>query len=678
MRRIASEILIAGCLALVTLVVYWPACDNRFVNFDDNVYVTENSQLRLGLTWSGFAWAFSTFHAANWHPVTWISFLVDYQLAGLNPTGYHATNVVLHALNAILVFFALRALTRTVWPSAFIAALFALHPLHVESVAWVSERKDVLSTLFWMLALLAYAWYAAAPSLARYLPVVCVFALGLMAKPMLVTLPFVLLLLDFWPLRRTPLPFWEKTPLFLMAAASCVVTCYAQAEWNSFQSLHDLSLRTRLANALVSYARYIEQMLCPVSLCAYYPYSAASLSTGRVVLAAALLFGVTIIAIREARRRPYLLVGWFWYLGTLVPVIGVVQVGVQALADRYTYVPLIGLFLMLAFSLAEGASSLRRPASLVAVPLAILIACGVRSFSQIGYWHDSVTLWTHVLEVAPDNSLAQYNLGIEFEKRRNPELAAEHYAAALAIDPKHPGAHTNLGVILADLGYLDEAIRQYRAALKTAPDYAEAHNNLGTALAREQKYDEAIEHLQAAVAIRPDYANAYQNLGFAYLHRESWTDAVAALSRSVGLQPDNVQSHCWLGLALGESGEVEASSAQYQVASRLDANWVNSASRTAWLVATDPDPRRRNGRTALLFAKAACQANGYQDRKCLDALAAAYAECGDFDRAASAARKALGDSSTSWSNRASDAIQARLRLYERGQPFRDSARAASP
>jgi protein O-mannosyl-transferase len=677
MRHIPLEWFVGSCLVLATLAVFRPACDSGFVNFDDNIYVTENPNLSLGLTGRGVVWAFTTFHAGNWHPLTWLTFLSEYQLGGLNPHVYHATNVALHVLNVLLVFVVWRRLTGAVWPSALVAALFALHPLHAESVAWISERKDVLSTLFWMLTLLAYSRYVTAPSWKWYLLVLALFALGLMAKPMLVTLPLVLLLLDYWPLQRRPVPVREKIPLFLVAAASCVATVYAQAQWSSIQSLQHFPFWTRLGNAVVSYATYIDQTLWPAGLASFYPHPGAALSVPRVAVAAALLAGITTIVLLSARRRAYLLVGWLWYVGTLVPVIGLVQVGEQARADRYTYVPLIGIFVMLSWGLADFVSPTRKRGtpvvfcghrSLAAAVLAgfILLSLGWVTNRQIAYWHDSITLWSHALDVDPANALAHYNLGIALEKEGKPDIAVQHYTATLEIQPSHAGAHTNLGVLLAERGFVDDAIQHYRAALKAEPGYAEAENDLGTALGQRDQLDEAIGHLQHAVALQPGYANAHYNLGFAFLQQARWPDAASALRRAVDLQGANVRFRCGLALALYESGLVQEAQAEYREAFRQDPSWIGRARRDAWRLSTAADPRAREGRIAVLLALQVCEATDQPDSDSLDLLAAAYAERKRFDEAVATARKAVAAATP---DRA-DAIRERLRLYERGKPFR--------
>jgi Flp pilus assembly protein TadD len=639
------EILAGLLLAGLTAVAFAPSLANDFVNYDDPEYVTNNRWVQSGLTPEGVAWAFTTTHAANWHPLTWLSLELDHQLFGPAPWGYHLTNLLLHAANVLVLFAALRRLTGAVGRSALVAALFAVHPLHVESVAWVSERKDVLSTLFGMLTLLGYARYAERPGPGRYLLVLVPFALGLLAKPMLVTLPFVLLLLDYWPLGRMkseirnpksqtisnpeiPIPkpggvgvsgfgfrvwhlfrisdfgfrIFEKLPLFALAAVSCAVTLYAQRQ--AMPALAALPFGYRVVNAVTAYAGYVGKMLGPLRLAVLYPYPRGWLLRD-LVPAGVLLLAVSGLALGSARRRPYLLVGWLWYLGTLVPVIGLVQVGKQQMADRYTYFPLIGLFLILVWAVADLAA--RRP-SLRALPAAlaalVLAVCVVLTWRQAATWRDSASLWNQALRATTDNSDAHLQVGSLLEARGQPGQAVEHFRRAVSLAPDDPLARLGLGVALSRLGgqadeaavHLTEALRldprlgkahhalgaalellgkpgearqEYEAALRLGPGDAALHNDLGAVCYKFGDYEEARRQFAAAVGLDPRLSEPHNNLGIVLLERGKVAAAEEEFAAALGADPDNALAHCNRGRALARLGRSDEAADEYRAALRL-------------------------------------------------------------------------------------------------------------
>jgi Tfp pilus assembly protein PilF len=540
-----SKRVLVACLILIaaTVIVYAPVRHFGFVRWDDPDYVTDNVPVARGLTWQGAAWAFTSAHAANWHPVTWLSYMLDVQLHGMNAGPQHVTNLVLHVLNAVLLFGVLYRMTAAWGRSLFVAGLFAVHPLHVESVAWISERKDVLSTLFWMLTMWAYVIYVRRPGWRRYLPVAALFALGLMAKSMLVTLPFVLLLLDFWPLRRAG---WvrlvrEKLPLFVLAALSSVVTFVVQRHVGAVAGFERFPLVLRLTNALASYLGYIGKMLWPARLAAFYPLS-VRIPVLQASLGALLLTAVTIVAIRAGRRHGYFLVGWLWYVGTLIPVIGLVQVGRQSMADRYTYVPLIGLFLIAAWGAPELVGRWRY--GRIALPAAaacVLLACAVLARAQVGNWSDSASLWQHALEVTEDNYVAHNNFGAVLLKQGETGEALPHIVEALRIKPDFADAHNNLGMVQVQQGKLDEAIPHFIKALRIDPDFAEAQYNLGTILVRQGKLDEAAQRFAEAVRIKPDFMEAQNNLGGVLMRQGKLDEAVQRLAEALRINPDSVE-----------------------------------------------------------------------------------------------------------------------------------------
>jgi predicted negative regulator of RcsB-dependent stress response len=518
-------------LVLATAAVYWPVRHFGFVNYDDQSYVYENPHVQRGLSLEGIAWSFSTDSEANWHPLTWLSHMLDCQLFGLNAGGHHLVNLLFHLVSTLLLFHILSRMTAAPWRSAFVAALFALHPLHVESVAWIAERKDVLSALFWMLTMWAYVRYAETLHASRsslgvwYGLSLFFFTLGLMAKPMLVTLPFVLLLLDYWPLGRTR---WtdsvtgekekvtlgrlllEKLPFFALTIVSCGLTLWAQRAGGAVESVEHLPISGRIANALVSYARYLGKAFWPDGLAVFYPFEKLPLEG--IMGAGAILLGVSIWAVWNVRRKPPFVVGWLWYLGTLVPVIGLVQVGSQAMADRYSYLPLIGVFIMMAWSLPNSVMERPRLRLLVAVAAVVLLSiCAVLSRRQLSYWQNSITLFEHALAVTGPNDVAHLNLGNAFLTTGRIPDAIAHYEQALRVKPAE--AHGNIGSALMRLGRVQEAIGHFEQALLAKPDYAEAHYNLGLALAQLGNLSEAIKHWEQALQIKPDYAEAHYNLG---------------------------------------------------------------------------------------------------------------------------------------------------------------------
>ncbi len=513
-----SALLLALVLTLVTLAVYWQVQGHAFVTFDDYQYVVENPHVRHGLTLHGVVWAFTTGYASNWHPLTWLSHMLDCTLYGLNPKGHHFNNLLLHVANALLLFWVLRRMTAALWRSAFVAALFALHPLHVESVAWVAERKDLLSTLFWMMTMGAYVLYVERPGVGRYLSTLLLFALGLMAKPMLVTLPFVLLLLDYWPLgRRHQSPLWlirEKLPFLAFTTISSLITFSVQKNWGSV--IFILPLKDRIANTLVSYVTYIGKMIWPANLACLYPHPLDTLPTWQVVGSLLLLLSISILVVRARGRRPYLPVGWFWYLGTLVPVIGLVQVGPQAMADRYTYVPLIGLFLMIAWTADDISVTWRSfERTLHTLAAASLCCLGMLSLLQTRHWKDTIALFQHNIRVTDNNHLAHFHLARNLERHGELRDSLNHFYEALRIRPDFSLGHYAIGNVLSQLGDVDAAIEHLSRALELDPNLRCVHNNLGCLLIRQGQTKAAIYHFTEALRIDPGDEKARRNLDIA-------------------------------------------------------------------------------------------------------------------------------------------------------------------
>jgi tetratricopeptide (TPR) repeat protein len=558
-KRDVRALGIAVGLAALVLAIYGRLHGHEFLILDDDQYITNNGHVRLGLSAEGFRWAFTHVHAANWHPLTWLSHMSDWELFGAEPAGHHLVSVALHAANAVLLFFVWRTMTGALVPPSLVAALFAIHPLHVESVAWAAERKDVLSGLFWMTTLLAYAWYARRPGAGRYVTVLLSLAFGLMAKPMLVTLPFVLLLLDVWPLGRWPRPglaadrprfparrpgilLLEKVPMLVLAAASSVLAVTAQHVGGSVSTFVSVPLGMRLANAVVSYAAYLGKGLWPARLAYFYPHPAEAIRLPVTFLVATavsalLLAALTFFALR-ARSRPYLAVGWLWYLGTLVPVIGLVQVGGQAMADRYTYLPLIGIYVAVAWGLRDLIT--RRPAWVRGLATAVVLALAVLavvSWRQAGTWKTNRTLFEHALRVTTDNYVAHTHLGTVLNAELDLDGAEAHYEEALRIRPGFADTHNGLGIVFGKRRDLDEAVRHFERAIAVAPEHPDAHHNLGLVYRSRGRLDDAAARFTEALRLRPDFVKALLGLGQIAEARGNLPEAAARYGRALEINP---------------------------------------------------------------------------------------------------------------------------------------------
>jgi len=563
MRR---DVLIGMLLIIVTAAVYGQVINYEFITYDDSKYVYDNPYIQSGLNSESISWSFTATYASNWHPITWLSHMIDVEIYGMNPGGHHLTNVIFHIVNSLLLFIILKKATGGFWQSGFVAALFAIHPLHVESVAWISERKDVLSTLFWMLTMWGYIAYVERPNVYRYIWVVVFFILGLMSKPMLVTLPFVLLFLDYWPLNRyqnwnvgtqsshIEYPFihlfYEKIPLFLLVAALCIVTFSVQKTSGAVASLEILPLNTRIANALSSYVSYMVKMVWPCNLAVFYPHPKV-FTVWQVAGTGLLLLSISLLSIRHAGKRPYLFVGWFWYVLTLIPVIGLVQVGRQSMADRYTYIPLIGLFIVIAW---EGYSSLLKWCSkkwseenkqtaygnlmLSMTSVSILIALSVVTWFQIQCWDNSIKLYKHALDVAGDSYIIHSNLGIAFFHQEKYENAIDHFKKALRINSNSQEAMNNLGLTLARLNRLDEAMNHYSHAIRLDPKFSEPHNNMGNLLALQGKLDKAVIHYLDAIEIDSEDPDVHNNLGLALIKQGKIDEAIFHFQKALEMKPE--------------------------------------------------------------------------------------------------------------------------------------------
>jgi Tfp pilus assembly protein PilF len=614
-RTNRSWLIIGVCmfLTVLTWVVFGQTLWHDFINYDDPRYVYENTRITSGLSLSGIAWAFSHIHSMNWHPLTTISHMLDCQLYGLNAGWHHFTNVLLHTLAAILLFLALQQMTGEDWRSAFVAAVFAIHPLRVESVAWIAERKDVLSGVCFMLTLLAYVYYTRAPSLRRYLVVALVFVLGLMSKPMLVTLPLVLLVLDYWPLcriggqtsdgrRQLLMPVLEKIPLIALSAASSVVTFLVQR--GAVGWTEDLPVLERINNAVVSYVLYIRQMLWPVNLAVFYPHPENRLPVWQVVSCLLLLICITAVAIALRKQRPYFITGWLWYLGMLVPVIGLVQVGWQGRADRYTYLPQIGLFIAATWAVADLTALYRHQRTILGTAAILVIgALSLRAWVQTSYWRDSETLFRHALAVTTNNDVAENNLGIVFLGQGKVDEAISLLQSAVDLRPDNSPAHENLAKGLLQKGQVTDALIHYRKLLELQPDNIEVHNIVGTVLTQQGRVGEGVEEWQKVLAIQPDNGNAMSNL--------------------------------------------------------------------AWVFATSPNQSLRDGHKAVELAEQALRLSGNRIPILFRTLAAAYAESGRFAEAIQTAQQGIELANSQGNSGLATELQGNIALYQERQPLRD-------
>lgn len=562
-------------LIVFPLVLFWQVGHHPFVNYLDDFYVTANRHVQTGLTWEGTRWAFTTTYGSDWRPLTWLSLMLDNQLYGLNPKGYHLTHLVLHAANTLLLFAVFRRMTGALWRSAFVAALFAIHPLHVESVAWVAERQGPLGAFFWLLTVSAYLRYMERPNLHRYIWMALVFSLGLMASPILKSLPFALLLLDYWPLDRLRASeggwekgwklFREKLPLFALAAASGIMVYWARRKGVSVGPFERLPFSIRLENSIVSYFHYIGQMIWPSRLAVFYPPLENGEPIWKVAGAILLLMGVTVLAIWQGKKRPYLAVGWFWYLGTLPLVNG------GGMADRNTYIPLIGLFAILSWGAPECVAGWRDCGRAIALSAGALLSVLTGwTWFQIGYWQNSAALFEHALEVTENNYLAHNNLGFALDDLGRYEEAKAHYLKALEIKPDFAIAHNNLGFAFEREGRLDEAVAHYRDAIQIELSYDMAHNNLAVALAKQGKFNEAIFHFQHVLAGNPEYETVLNNFGFVLAKQGKLQEAVEKYAEAVRINPSFDLAHFNLGVAYFKLGRTVEADKEFHIALRIN------------------------------------------------------------------------------------------------------------
>lgn len=679
----AVVVAISLFLAALTWLVFGQTLRHGFLNYDDNAYVYGNPVIESGLTLHGIAWAFTRVHSGNWHPLTTISHMLDCQFYGLNAGGHHFSNVLLHSLAVILLFLVLWQMTGGLWRSAFVAAVFAIHPLRVESVAWISERKDLLSGVFFMLTLWFYSRYVRnPPSLARYLACASIFALGLMSKPMLVTVPFLLLLLDYWPLQRfehiaAQRLFLEKIPLLALSLGSSVATVLAQR--HTVSSIEQWPLSWRMSNAIVSCVAYLWQMIWPARLAVFYPLPRGGPPLWQAFLALVLLGGISAGVFLLRRKQPHLLVGWCWYLGMLVPVIGLVQVGGQARADRYTYLPQIGLYLMISWGLAALLAGWRYRRQILTVLVGVVLAALIwQSGVQTIYWRQSESLWRHTLAVTSDTEIAHNALGEDLLRQGRRDEAIEHFQTALRVRPGFLDAESNLGVTLLQEGKVDDAMIHLKRVLASNPQLAKGHFDMGSALLKKQEPNEAIGEFQKAVELQLDYAEAHNNLAIALFQTDRVDEAIDHWQRSLVVDPENAEAHNNLAVALIQKGRMREAIAHWQKALQFQPDRVGAQLFLAWVLATCPDPSLRDGTQALALAQHAQQLSGDRNPMVFRVLAAADAETGRLPEAVAAAEQGLRVATDAGNARLAELLQTEVDLYRSGAPFRDSGLTTQP
>jgi len=695
-----------------------------FIVFDDGTYIFNNTAIQNGVTWEAIKWAFQNFDSSNWHPLTWLSHMLDCQWFALDPAGPHLINLTFHIANTLLLFLLLHNLTGRLWPAAFAAMLFAIHPMHVESVAWVSERKDVLSAFFFLLTLLAYARYVelrrkTSPPPGVPPPVsatfdkdskirvrtmwmayglaVFFFALGLMSKPMVVTVPFALLLLDFWPLQRiaskhsedesTVMPrgsrakavqrlLVEKIPFFILAAASCVVTYIAQNTGGAVKSQFDYPLAERLTHVPVAYGWYIFKLFWPANLSVFYILRPGQDSGLEMPGATWFLLLVTFVAVVCIRKYPFFIVGWLWFLGMLVPVIGLVQVGNQAYADRYTYLPYIGLFIILAWGIPELLAKLPfRPLILGTGFLLVTVACFLQTVKEVHYWKNGLLLFGHAIEVDPKDETAWAILGSENARWGNDRLALDCYDHSLALNRNFNLVWHDAGLLLVREERYAEAEHAFRVSLENTrrkKDKVELNNDIGNVLVAEDKAGDAIAAYQNSLELSPDQPIVQTELGRLFFHENQYDQADAAFEKAIHLNPTNEEAQVCLGMILQGKGRDSEAIPHYRKAIEVNSNSFVALNNLSWLLATDPNPELRNGPEAVPLAQQACQQTGYKDVSVLGTLAAAFAEAGQFNDAVATAQKALQMADQQGKAELASSLQAQIKFYESRQPFRDT------
>jgi tetratricopeptide (TPR) repeat protein len=678
------SLIITG-LVLATIVAYEPVRNNGFIGFDDYDYIIDNPHVNKGMTGDSVIWAFTEQYKANWHPLTWLSHMLDCRLFGLNPVGHHLVSLLFHIANTLLLFWVLKRMTDSIWASAFAAAVFALHPVHVESVTWAAERKDVLSGFFWMLTMLAYVRYAEQPNIKRYILVLLAFIMAMMSKPMAVTLPFVLLLLDYWPLERLnrsggqetilkSVPpgrlLLEKVPLIGLSMILSAITFVVQQSSGAVIALEKIPLDYRVANMFISYIRYIGKTIWPSKLAVFYPHPHIALSEAATVICGLILVIVTIFCIDIGRRKKYLAVGWLWYIGTLVPVIGLVQAGSQGIANRYMYLPMVGLLIIVAWAVKDFvADRPRRRVAAASSAAVILICLAILTRMQVNLWQNSIKLFEYASNVTEDNEKAQTDYGIALAEAGRFDEAIPHLGEAVRINPTSYKAINYLGKVFFTKGKYNEAIECFSELIKQKKDTAEVYYNLAMALGMKGQYDESIKCFSKALEIDAGYPEIHKRLGAALLATGRSEEAVEQLNEALRTDPNQAVIYISLSIAYTRLNKYEQAIQNWTRAKELEPGSPYILSNPGWLLATASDASKEDADKAIEFARRTCEQTGYKDAELLDVLAAAYAAGGRFDDAISTAKKALSEAQARNREDQAGEIQNRIKLYETGKRY---------
>jgi tetratricopeptide (TPR) repeat protein len=696
--RFHSKFIVCFLLVVITLMAYRQLPSHGFLSFDDNEYITQNAHIQQGLSLENIAWAFNFVDIAYWHPITWIFHMLFFQLFGMNPSMHHLMNLFLHIANSLLLFMVLKRMTGALWQSAFVAFMFALHPLNVESVAWVSELKNVLSTFFWMLTMLLYVRYVEHPGFYRYLIMIFVFALGLMAKPMLVTLPFILLLLDYWPLNRFNIfqssnkgnglsryiangfrwsrvlhLILEKVPFLSLSAVCIYLSSLSLQRPCVVISTAMVPMKLRIANAIISYVGYIKKMAWPYNLGIFYPFPIA-IPPWMVASAGLFLVCITCLSFRWARTNPYFTLGWLWYIGTLVPGIGLVQAGLwPSMADRFAYVPLIGLFIIIAWGIPDLVSRWRFKKLIIAsIAVAFILNFGVTTYLQNRYWANNISLYKHTLDVTKDNAIAHQKLGEALLSKGKTTEAARHFCEALRITPSLTGANLNLGVILRGQGKLEEATEHFSRVAQLEPSSVNAYCEIAVTMEKQNNFEVAVRYYLKALRLKPDSAEIHNNLGIILARQNKEADAMFHFKEAIRINPDYAPAHYNLGKIYANQQNVKEAILNFKKTLQLNPNMAQALYNLSWILASHKDDKNRNGKEAVRLATELCKITTNQQPLSLDALAAAYAETGEFDIAVSTAQKGLELAKRQGPKELVLGLKKRLALYRKGQPYRQN------
>lgn len=677
------KVLICLVIILATLVAYEPLCHNGFVDYDDNIYITQNPNIKSGITKQTLVWAFTQPHASNWHPLTWLSHTLDYKLFGPEPFGHHLVNLLFHIANALLLFWILTKMTGATWPSAFVAAIFALHPLQVESVAWASERKTVLSGFFWFLTIAVYIRYTKRPGIGRYILLFCVYALSIMAKPVVVTLPLVLLLLDYWPLgrfstagvvnpaRQAGRLLIEKVPLLILSIVLSAITFIVQRQGGAVIAFEKVPLIYRLGNAFMSYVKYIGKLAWPKNLAVFYPFPMTIFPKAAAIVCVLLVVLITALSILIGLRKRYVTVGWLWYIGTLIPMIGIIQAGSQSMADRYMYLPMLGLLFIFAWAVKDLISNRPRLKVLAAILSTVAIfSCVILTRTQVRYWQNGITLFEHTLKVTEDNAPAEYNCGYAFLNKGRFDEAVERMRKAAKLRPTSLDARRGLGIALLKKGNCDEAIACFNEILQRNNNYAPAYYYLAIAAGIQQRYPDAIKYLETLLTIDPKFPDSHSRMAAMLLETGKTDEALLHLNKALRIDTDPTEAYINFGKVYCKLGKLNLVIENWTKAARLHPDRTDILDNLAMVMIERNEIPPGDAKKAIEYAIRACELSDYKEAEFIDTLAKAYAAAGRFEEAITTADKALDIAKAAGKEALADEIQERIKLYKSGQRYR--------